>query len=228
MIPNSLGNNNPNTFLPAFYLETICSLKYYVVENIRNARRFLKSIEKSVIIDELTFFELNKHTKPGEIGRFLEPVFQGYDLGVISEAGLPGIADPGAAVVQIAHKKNIEVVPITGPSSLFLTLMASGLNGQCFRFSGYLPVNSNERIQKLRRLENRALKEHESQLFIETPYRNNAMLADIIKACKPTTLLTIGVDLTTENEMIKTRTIRDWEKKKPELHKRPAVFILGS
>lgn len=227
LIPNSLGNSDPAVFLPKEIIELIPSLKYFIVENIRNARRYLKSIDRSTDIDGITFFELNKHTESREIHTFLDPLLKGEDCGILSEAGLPGIADPGAVVVRMAHQKGLRVVPLTGPSSIFLALMASGQNGQTFRFLGYLPVKSNERSRELRKIESKAISENESQIFIETPYRNMQMFQDILSNCKPSTLLTVAVDLTTENESVITLPLAEWKKKKPELHKRPAVFILG-
>lgn len=227
LIPNSLGSDNPESFLPAELIKIIPALKYYIVENIRNARRYLKSVDREVNIDAITFFELNKHTDPMQIESFLKPVQEGNDIGILSEAGLPGIADPGAAVVRIAHQRNMKVVPFVGPSSIFLALMASGLNGQSFRFVGYLPIRTAERVQAIRNLEQRAQKEDETQIFIETPYRNNSMLADLLLACGDQTFLTIAADISTGTEFIKTDTIRQWKKKKPDLNKRPAVFLLG-
>lgn len=227
MIPNSLGNPDPDTFLPLNMKGLITGLSYFVVEKTRNARRYLKTIDKEMQINELTFFELNKHTDPKEIEGFLRPVQEGKDMGVISEAGLPGIADPGAALVNLAHEQEIDVVPLTGPSSIFMALMASGFNGQSFRFVGYLPVQRSERIQHIKNLEKIVEQKNETQIFIETPYRNNALLEDICSSCRKQTLLTVAVDITTKTEMIKTAAVSFWKKKKPDLHKRPAVFLLG-
>lgn len=227
LIPNSLGNPDPQVFLPARVISLIPSLKYLVVENTRNARRYLKSIERSIDIDSITFFELNKHTKSEDIHSFLQPLMQGNDTGILSEAGVPGVADPGAEVVRLAHQLGAKVVPLTGPSSILLALMASGQNGQSFRFLGYLPVKSQERIHALRNLESKALKEHETQIFIETPYRNMQLLQDILTTCRPDTKLTVAVDLTTETESVITLAVSEWKKKKPELHKRPAIFLIG-
>jgi 16S rRNA (cytidine1402-2'-O)-methyltransferase len=227
LIPNSLGSQNTDTFLPSDLKTLITDLKHLVVEDARNARRYLKNISKEVVIDDIHFFELNKHTDAAMVKSFLQPLLDGHDMGIISEAGLPGIADPGAVLVSLAHKRQITVVPLTGPSSLFLALMASGFNGQSFRFSGYLPIQRKERIDALKQLEKRATEQDETQLFIETPYRNNAMLDDICTACDGRTGLCIAADLTMESEMISTAAIREWRKKKPDLHKRPAVFIIG-
>ncbi len=227
LIPNTLGNSNPDTFLPSQIKGFIPSLKFLIVENIRNARRYLKSIDKDIDIDSITFFELNKHTKQSDINGFLDPVINGNDTGILSDAGVPGVADPGAEVVKYAHQRGIRVVPWTGPSSILMALMASGLNGQSFRFLGYLPVKSPARVQAIRQLENKAIRERETQIFIETPYRNDQMMNDLLLTCQPGTLLTVAVDLTVETESVRTMTIAEWKKKKPELHKRPAVFLLG-
>ncbi len=227
LIPNSLGSQNPDTFLPSDLQVLITGLKHLVVEDTRNARRYLKSINKAIVIDDITFYELNKHTDAAMVSSYMQPLVNGHDMGIISEAGLPGVADPGAVMVSLAHKRNITVIPLTGPSSLFLALMASGFNGQSFRFSGYLPIQRKERIDALKQLEKRATALNETQLFIETPYRNNAMLDDICLACNSHTGLCIAADLTTESEMINTAEIGEWKKKKPDLNKRPAVFIIG-
>jgi len=227
LIPNSLGNNDPLAFLPKAVIDLIPTLKFFIVENIRNARRYLKSIDKTIDIDSITFYELNKHTDSSEIHTFLNPLMKGENCGILSEAGVPGVADPGAEVVRLAHQKGIRVVPLIGPSSILMAMMASGQNGQSFRFLGYLPVKGNERSRELRNIESRAIKENESQIFIETPYRNNQMFQDIMNSCQPSTLLTVAVDLTTETESVITMPVSGWKKKKPELNKRPAVFIIG-
>ena len=227
LIPNSLGTDDPGIFLPPSVRNLIPELRYFIVENRRNARRYLKRVDRSIDIDRLTFFELNKHTSPREIPSFLRPLHEGHSIGMISEAGLPGVADPGAQVVRLAHEAFVPVKPLTGPSSLMLALMASGLNGQSFRFTGYLPVKRGERIKAIKELEQRARKQHETQIFIETPYRNEALLEDILASCHGATNLCIAVDLTLDGEMIKTQPIGKWKKKKPALHKRPAVFLIG-
>ena len=227
LIPNSLGSQDPDMFLAPKVKSIITGIRHLVVENIRNARRYLKLVDSGIDIDAIEFMELNKHTPPERIKEYLGPLLQGHDMGMISEAGLPGVADPGATLARYAHEKDLPVVPLTGPSSLFLSLMASGLNGQSFRFSGYLSVKRPERIRELKDLEQRALKMHETQIFMETPYRNNSLLSDILHSCGNDTMLTIAADITTETEFIKTRSIGAWKKKKPDLHKRPAVFLLG-
>lgn len=228
LIPNSLGSQQPDTFLPESLRKLITGLRYLVVENTRNARRYLKTLDRGIPIDAVTFMELNKHTDPGQVKLYLQPALEGHDMGILSEAGLPGIADPGAQLVGLAHRQNITVVPLTGPSSVFLALMASGFNGQAFRFNGYLPIQRKTRMEAIRQLEKRVTNHNETQIFIETPYRNNALLEDICRSCDEKTFLCIAADLTTENEMIRTTTIDSWKKKKTDLHKRPAVFLLGS
>lgn len=225
LIPTGLGSGALEITLPQT-VEILISTKFYIVENIRTARRFISSLKANINIDSLQFFELNKHTNPNDISSFIKPAFAGEDVGLLSEAGLPGVADPGAKVVSLAHQNNINVIPLPGASSLFLALMASGLNGQQFAFNGYLPVRSNERMQKIRFFENRSRAENQSQIFIETPYRNNALLKDFVSACNSKTHLCIAADLTMETEFINTKTIGEWKNKLPDLHKRPAVFII--
>ena len=196
------------------------------MENIRTTRRFLKKINREINIDEITFFELNQHTKPEEISRFLQPLKAGNEMGIISEAGCPAIADPGADVVALAQTQNFNVVPLVGPSSILLSLMASGFNGQSFAFLGYLPVQQGERIKALKKMENRIYSEHQTQIFIETPYRNMKMLEDIIATCQPDTKLCIAADITLKTEFIKTKTVSAWKKQMPDLNKRPTIFLI--
>jgi 16S rRNA (cytidine1402-2'-O)-methyltransferase len=202
-------------------------IKLFIVENTRNARRYLKLLDREIQIDSLTFLELNEHTTPEEVPSFLDRVEKGLDAAIISEAGVPGVADPGAVVVRLAHEKGIRVVPLTGPSSLLLALMASGMNGQSFSFHGYLPLKKPERIRKIKEIEQGVLRNGETQLFIEAPYRNDALLADILGTCLPSTRLCIAADITMETEFIVTKTVGAWKKKKPALHKRPVLFLLG-
>ncbi len=227
LVPNTLGNQDITTTIPVFINEKINSIQVFIVEDLRNARRYLKRVNREIVIDSLTFYELNEHTRPEEIPRFLEETMNGADTAVISEAGVPGVADPGAAVVRIAHEKGIKVVPLTGPSSILLSLMASGLNGQAFTFHGYLPVKKPDRIKKIREMEQVLIRKGETQMFIEAPYRNDALLTDVLESCNPSTLLCIAADITLDTEFIKTRTVSGWEKKKPALHKRPVIFLLG-
>ncbi|MDB4497875.1 SAM-dependent methyltransferase [Gammaproteobacteria bacterium] len=227
LIPTVLNPETEQAVLPIANTEVIRSIKHFIVENIRTTRRFLKKVDKSINIDELTFYELNTHTDRTRIDTYLKPLSQGLDMGIISEAGCPAIADPGADVVGIAQSKNIKVVPLVGPSSILLSLMGSGFNGQSFAFVGYLPIETSERGQKLKQLEKRIYNEQQTQIFIETPYRNNKMLEQILKTMQAKTKLCIAVDITGENEYIVTKTMSDWKKQPlPELHKRPCIFLL--
>jgi 16S rRNA (cytidine1402-2'-O)-methyltransferase len=227
LIPNTLGECKPEQVLPAVNFDIIKGIKHFIVEDVRTARRFLKKIDKETTIDELQFFTLNKHTSPEEISNYLAPLKNGSDVGIISEAGCPAIADPGAEIVRIAQAKNYRVVPLVGPSSILLALMASGFNGQSFAFVGYLPIQGNERVQAIKQLEKRAQLEKQSQLFIETPYRNMKMLEDILNICQPKTQLCIACDITLESEYIKTKSIAEWKREKlPDLNKRPCIFLM--
>ena len=227
LIPNTLGECSLERVLPAANVEIIKNIRNFIVEDLRTARRFLKKVDKEISMDELQFYLLNKHTPPETISGYLAPLAAGSDVGIISEAGCPAIADPGAEVVRIAQSRDFRVVPLVGPSSILLALMASGFNGQCFAFSGYLPVQQNERIQAIKRLEKRAQSEKQSQLFIETPYRNMKMLEDILNTCRPETQLCIACDITLASEYIKTKSIAEWKKeKRPELNKRPCLFLI--
>lgn len=227
LIPSLLGDNSWENDLPASVRQVCLNTKYFIVENIRSARRFLKKLDKDINIDGLTFFELNKYTSVEEKQKSLVPLLEGHDTGIISEAGCPGVADPGADIVRMAHQKNIQVVPLTGPSSIILALMASGLNGQNFVFLGYLPVKQGERIKKIRETEQRSHTEKQTQIFIETPYRNNQLTGDLLNTCHPSTLLCIACDLTTKNEYIATKTVGEWKGHLPDMNKRPAIFLLS-
>ena len=226
LIPTSLGDTELDKILPSGNAEIVSSIRYFIVENIRTTRRFLKKINREINIDEITFFELNQHTKPEEIFRFLQPLKAGNEMGIISEAGCPAIADPGADVVALAQTQNFNVVPLVGPSSILLSLMASGFNGQSFAFLGYLPVQQGERIKALKKMENRIYSEHQTQIFIETPYRNMKMLEDIIATCQPDTKLCIAADITLDTEFIKTKTVSAWKNQFPDLNKRPTIFLI--
>ncbi|KAA6303640.1 MAG: Ribosomal RNA small subunit methyltransferase I [Candidatus Ordinivivax streblomastigis] len=228
LIPVTLGETPVEKVLPLYNTHIIHQLKYFIVENIRTARRFLKQAAPEIKIDDCTFFTLNKHTSPNELSGFLQPIAEGWSIGVLSEAGCPAIADPGADVVAIAQQKNIPVVPLVGPSSILLSVMGSGFNGQSFTFHGYLPIDSDQRIKTLKILEQRVYSDSQTQLFIETPYRNNKMVEDILKTCKPSTSLCIAADITLETEFIKTKTVAEWKKNIPELSKRPCIFLLGN
>jgi 16S rRNA (cytidine1402-2'-O)-methyltransferase len=226
LLPITLGDSSISQVIPQDVINKTIALRHFVVENIRTTRRFLRALDKSFPIDETEFLELNKHTSTKKIESYLKAIDNGNDIGVMSEAGVPGVADPGAIVVEMAHKNNIQVVPFVGPSSILMAMMASGLNGQNFAFNGYLPVKSPERIKRIKSLENRSRSENQSQLLIETPYRNNAMLEDMLKSCHPDTLICIAADISLDTEYIKTKPAKIWNKNKPDLNKRPTLFII--
>ncbi|MBP3643325.1 MAG: SAM-dependent methyltransferase [Alistipes sp.] len=214
---------------PAANQAIIDSLDYFIVENTRSARRFLSKSGYAKAIDEATFVELNEHTtSPTEIARMIEPLKAGRSAGVISEAGVPAVADPGQAVVELCHKHNIRVVPLVGPSSILMAVMASGLSGQSFAFNGYLPIKEPERSKTIKRLESRARTEHQSQLFIEAPYRNVKLLEQMLKSLNPDTRLCVACDITSKSEYIRTQTVAQWCKSTmPDIQKRPTIFIIG-
>jgi 16S rRNA (cytidine1402-2'-O)-methyltransferase len=226
LIPTTLGGDSIESVIPQNINEIVSGIKHYVVENIRTARRFLKKIDRNINIDELTFYELNKRTKRREIENFLKPALQSQNMGIISEAGCPGVADPGADIVKIAHEKNIRVIPLTGPSSIVLSLMASGMNGQNFAFIGYIPIKKPDRIKKIREIENYSYVNNQTQIFIEAPYRNQHLLKDIIETCSDNTRLCVACDITLESEYIKTKTIKNWKNSLPDINKRPTIFLL--
>lgn len=221
-----MGDTPIDKVLPKYNTEIINSLSYFIVENIRSARRFLKKCNPTIDINALTFYELNKRTLPKDIASFLNPIKLGESIGVLSEAGCPAIADPGADVVAIAQKNNYKVVPLVGPSSILMSLMASGFNGQSFAFHGYLPIEENERARALKVLEEKLYKEDQTQIFIETPYRNNKMAEDILKHCKPQTKLCIAMNISCDNETIVTKKVGAWKGKLPDMHKQPCVFLI--
>ena len=215
--------------LPQGNKRVIDSLDYFIVENVRSARRFLSKAKIARRIDDLEFVELNEHTIAGQaVEAMIKPIMEGRSAGVISEAGVPGVADPGALVVEAAHRKGIRVVPLVGPSSILLALMASGLNGQSFAFNGYLPVKPPERAKALKTLERKAVVEHQSQIFIEAPYRNVKLMEQMLQVCAAETLLTVACDITSPEELIVTRSVGQWKKVGvPEIAKRPTIFIIG-
>lgn len=214
--------------LPEYNADIVRSINYFVVENLRTGRRFLSRVGMGRPIDTLKMAELNEHTAPAEVEALIAPILAGEDCAMISEAGCPGVADPGAALAALCHRHGVRVVPLVGPSSILLALMASGMNGQSFAFNGYLPVKTPERQRALRNLERRARSEHQSQIFIEAPYRNRQMLEAIVASCAPDTRVTVAVDITAESERIVTRTVAEWRRAMPDdLHKRPAIFIIG-
>jgi 16S rRNA (cytidine1402-2'-O)-methyltransferase len=228
LVPNVLSEGDWQNVLPAQIFTVVTATKYFIVENTRTARRFLKLVNREIDIDTLTFFELNKYTSAADLPTFLKPAEQGFDMAVISEAGCPGVADPGADVVKIAHQKGMTVVPLVGPSSILLALMASGMNGQNFAFNGYLPVKPGERSREILALEKKVKTGQQTQIFIETPYRNNQLAADLVKTCSPSTQLCIAANITGENEMIVTKSIQQWKNNLPDLHKQPVIFLIGN
>lgn len=225
LIPNTLGDTRIESVIPAEVIGLIKTIKVFASENPKNTRHFLKRIDKSISLESLQFIELNEHSDRSQIEEGLGWLAKG-DVGIISEAGCPGIADPGAELVALAHNRNYQVVPLVGPSSILLALIASGCNGQNFSFNGYLPVKSNEKSRALKRFERQSAQEDRTQIFIETPYRNLKLFEEMLHILQPQTKLSIACDITTENEYIKTLTIQEWKKEKPDIHKRPAIFIV--
>jgi len=226
LIPVTLGGNDFRKVIPEWVLSLTIHLRIFIVEDLRSARRYLRLIDKDFPIDDTLFFELNEHTDIKEIESFLQPVKEGRDAGILSEAGLPGIADPGSRLVRLAHKSGIRVVPHTGPSSILLALISSGMNGQNFTFHGYLPQKNYDRIEKLKEVERKALT-GQAQIFIETPYRAEKMAGAIISTCRPDLTLCIAADITLESELISTKTIQQWRKSPPDIDGRLVVFVLG-
>ena len=225
LIPSFLGSENPTEVFPAFNSEIIIGIKHFIVEEERTARRFLKKISPDIDINSLTFHVLNEHSDLKQIGTYLDACIS-EDIGLLSEAGVPCVADPGSVIVRMAHDKAIIVIPLIGPSSILLALMASGLNGQNFAFSGYLPISKNERIKAIRQIENRSFNENQTQIFIEAPYRNNQLFDDIVANAHSDTSLCIACDITLPTQIISTKSVKDWKHKKPDLHKRPVIFLL--
>jgi 16S rRNA (cytidine1402-2'-O)-methyltransferase len=227
LIPSPLGGASEiNAALPMDVQRITGGLKIFIVEELRTARRFLKRTDNAIIIDSLTFLEYNEHSVKSDVSQFITPLLQGNDVGLLSEAGLPCIADPGQEIVREAHVNSIQVVPLTGPSSIMLALIASGGNGQNFAFNGYLPVDKNARSHKIRQLESVARQYEQTQLFIETPYRNNQLLEALIENCHAETMLCVAVDITLPTQQILCKPIKLWKKKKFDINKRPAVFVL--
>ncbi|HEY0046059.1 MAG TPA: SAM-dependent methyltransferase [Flavobacterium sp.] len=217
---------DPSDVLPQTVKRAIELLDYYVVENQKDARKFIKNISPEKVQSTLKLSELNKHTEPSEHIKMLSPCLNGIDMGLMSDAGCPGVADPGAVIVKLAHEKGIKVIPLVGPSSILMAMMASGMNGQNFAFNGYLPIEKSEKKTALKNLEKLSEEKNQSQLFIETPYRNNKMLEDVLIALHPNTRLCVAADITLPTEFIKTQRISEWKKSKVDLHNRPAIFII--
>lgn len=225
LIPSTIGDTPFEEVMPLRIREVINTIKIYIVENERTARRQLIKMGITIPINDLTFFVLDEHTNKESIYEYLNPC-ETQDVGLLSEAGVPSVADPGADIVNLAHKRNIKVIPLVGPSSILLALMASGLNGQCFAFQGYLPVKRPERLKKIKELEQLSVTYRQTQIFIEAPYRNNQMFDDLIEFCHEQTKVCIACNITMPDEFIRTLTVAEWKKKKPELHKKPAIFLL--
>ena len=228
LIPSSLGENELSMVWPSGNIRIVMELNTFIVENLRTARRFLRKAGYNRDFDEVTFFLLNKHTTVSERQRFLESCQRGESTGLLSEAGTPCIADPGQIIVAEAHEQGIAVKPLSGPSSIILALMTSGMNGQEFCFHGYLPIRQPERIKKIKALERKSQKSGATQIFMEAPFRNNSLLADLLKYCSQDARLCIAADLTMPTEFVQTKTISQWQSRGyPDLHKRPAIFLLG-
>lgn len=227
LIPVTLGDTAIERVLPAYNKSVILGIRHFIVEEIRTARRFLKQVDRDIDIDALTFYPMGKHADAALFSRYLEPLRHGEPVGVISEAGCPAVADPGADVVAIAQREGLRVIPLVGPSSILLSVMASGFNGQSFAFHGYLPIDSGQRAKRLKQLEARAAAEDQTQLFIETPYRNAKLFADICAACSPRTRLCVAAGLTTPQEYVRTHTLKEWKQiGLPDLGKIPAIFLI--
>ena len=229
LIPVTLGETEVSRVLPSYNAEVILQIKHFIVEEVRSARRFLKKVDRNIQIDDLAFYPMGKHASPELFASYLRPLEQGESVGVISEAGCPAVADPGADVVAIAQRKGLRVVPLVGPSSILLAVMASGFNGQSFAFNGYLPIEPGERTKRLKLLEQRVYAERQTQLFIETPYRNAKLFAEILRTCRPQTRLCVAAGLTCAEEFIRTRTVQEWKKHPlPDLSKIPAIWVIGN
>lgn len=226
LIPTDLGDNPTFDVLPTSIVKVIEMIDDYIVENDKTARHFIKKTVPSKAQSSLRMNLLNKFTEKSEMIHFLDACKKGLSIGLLSEAGCPAIADPGADIVKLAHQNNIQVVPLVGPSSIILALMGSGMNGQSFAFNGYLPIDKDQRKLELKRLERLSFEQNQTQLFIETPYRNNKMLEDLIAVLQPQTRVCVACDITLPSEFIKTYTTNEWKNKKVDLHKRPAIFII--
>ena len=226
LIPTTLGDTEPLEVMPLSIKKVIEQIDYYIVENEKSARRFIKSIAPKKSQPSLTLKLLDKYAVEEETQRYLDVCTQGVNVGLLSEAGVPAIADPGASIVKLAHQQNIQVVPLVGPSSILMAMMASGMNGQNFAFNGYLPIDKGDRKRAIKDLERISLDKGQSQIFIETPYRNDKMLADLKAILSPQTNLCIAADITLPSEYIKTMSVQDWKHQQPDLHKKPAIFII--
>lgn len=226
LIPSLLGESPYNRVLPEFNLEIIRSINTFVVENEKSARKFIKQVCPEKVQSDLDLYILDKDTNPQELFELVKLLDQGKTIGIISEAGLPAVADPGAQLVKVAQDKKIQVVPLVGPSSILMALMASGMNGQNFAFHGYLPIDKNERKKRLGQLEAESSRTGVAQIFMETPYRNNQMIEDLTKILRSDTKICVACDITLESEDIRTRSIKDWKNEKYDFHKRPAIYVM--
>ncbi len=226
LIPITLGESNPDDVLPQTVKRAVELIDCYIVENEKTARKFIKSIVPEKVQASLQLSTLNKHTEIAEHNQMIQPCLEGINVGVMSEAGCPGVADPGAAIVKLAHEKGIQVIPLVGPSSILLAMMGSGMNGQSFAFNGYLPIDKSEKKAALKNFEKLSNDKNQSQLFIETPYRNNKLIEDLLQTLHPNTHLCIAADITLPTEYIKTMRVADWKKAKIDLHNRPTIFIV--
>lgn len=226
LIPTTLGDNEPLEVMPISVKATVEHLTHFIVENEKTARRFIKKITPLKPQPNLQLKLIDKYVDPVEVNSYLDVCMEGVSIGLLSEAGVPAVADPGSDVVRLAHKKGIRVVPLVGPSSILMAMMASGMNGQSFAFNGYLPIDKSERKREIKRLERSSREQNQTQIFIETPYRNHKMLEDLKAALSPSTHLCVAANITLPSEYIKTYTIAEWQYQKPELHKIPAIFII--
>lgn len=228
LIPVTLGDTPVSQVLPSYNKEVILGIRHFIVEEVRTARRFLKAVDRDIDIDQLTFHPMGKHADDTLFRQYLSPLQQGEPVGILSEAGCPAIADPGSKLVAIAHSLRLPVIPLVGPSSIILSLMASGFNGQNFAFHGYLPIDPGNRTAAIRRMEEAVRLEKQAQIFIETPFRNSQLFGELLRTCKNGTRLCVAANITCPGEYIRTRTIQEWKREEaPALHKIPAIFLLG-
>lgn len=227
LIPNTMGAYNAESVIPAEVLSISRKLEHFIAENEKTARRYLKSIDTEHPLDDLKFYILDKRTCAADVSRLIAPLLNGTDMGLISEAGLPAIADPGAMAVAACHRNKIKVVPCVGPTSIILALIASGFNGQSFTFHGYLPKDRKDLTHKIRSMENEVRKSHTTQIFMETPFRNEKLFEDLMNTCSPGTEICVATDITLESEVITTRTVDEWWKHPPKINKRPCMFLMG-
>ena len=226
LFPVPIGSDNPDTSLPPYNREVLNTCHIFIVENTRTARRHLKMMGYTTPLDDVTFLELNEHTSPFEIAHYLDPIAQGHDIGLMSEAGTPCVADPGSLITAMAQRNGIEILPLVGPNSIILALMASGFNGQNFTFNGYPPIDEKSRNALIRTLEQRIHRDNQTQIFIEAPYRNDKLLHFFASRLQPITRICVACDITLPTQYIRTRLARQWLTAPPELHKRPTIFLL--